>query len=220
MRHQRPQRGEANGPLRRVAGAQMGGGPAVVAFLRLHRAQHRQTVRLPGQSRQMLADAQPRRGGGDLAERPAVGVTGFQVKRVRLTRTAAHPQAGCTNACGRIRRRGPGERAEPSRRRGTRTPAVDRFNQSRRESGVVDMGISSSIRCRVGRVFETHQWVIVAWWVSKTRPTLQPQLNDSYKTQRCGGSRRLDPPYDLALLVGLEDSTHPTTSDSCETRRC
>ena len=63
------------------------------------------------------------------------------------------------------------------------------------------------------------------WWVSKTRPTLQLDppydLVNAWWVSKTRPTLRLDPPYDLVnALVGLEDSTHPTTRSTLRFGQC
>src|SRR5262249_14411701 len=109
-------------PLLHVAGAQVVGGAAVVAFLRAHRTTRGPRFLVRRDGGRFSVEANAGRGGLDLLERPAVLVAGLEVEGVHLTGAAAHPQENARPLPAWVRRRSRGEGAEPARERGARQP--------------------------------------------------------------------------------------------------
>ena len=97
-----------------VAGPQVEGRPAVVAFLGAHRADDGDVFHLLGELGQVLADHDAGHRRLDRLELAAVGVAGLGVEGVGLARAAGHPEQDARLSPLRVRARVGGQGLDPA----------------------------------------------------------------------------------------------------------
>ncbi len=87
----------------------------MIAFFRRERTNDGDPLAMLSELRQMLAESQPRRSGGDFLELAAVVVARLHIKRVGLRRPAAHPEQNTVPLPPRVRRYLLGKSRQPTR---------------------------------------------------------------------------------------------------------